>query len=760
MVKLRILVVLIASWLGSFLVLDTLWKHPSEILLREYTDAIKNYYVPIWYVLHDSSAHFSGMQYPYGDNYVFGDVQPALAETLRWYHVHVQPLSAYEVVAAINLALAIGFSLCYLCVYLLLREVNLPWLYSLLLAFLITYLSPQLMRLTGHYGLAYAFAVPAVWLLCHYVLNKKWPVLWFVLLYLLQVLLIFLHVYYAVICGVFVLAIASFSLLYRYRVWRTALPRFGLAVASVALAFVTFQLWIAINSTVTDRVKVPYGFEAALANFQSIFLPSYMPLWFDSKVEYEGMAYTGTIGFLVLAFWIYKFGGYIVKRKVQLIIHPVLPEPLRAAFWPSIVIMFLSMGVPLMWIKDWLPDSLMQFRSLGRLAWVFYYFITITGAYGLYQAYRYLSIKGLKKLALLLVLFSVGYWFYEMELFVRPLQMRFYDNYKTNSADRFLLGEIPDSIVDAHRLNMGSFQAIIPLPFFSNGSEKLVAIAHNLLEYSTYRTSLQFGMPIVASNMARTSVSQNATIWQLFSNPIIDRAYIDDLNGDNRPFLLMYYSNSSLTEGEDAMLEKASKLFTVGAVDYYSITVEQLKGEEHNYFEDYIAGRDTMQQLGDAFVSEQGFYYSDGFDENKNQLGLQLSGALHAIKDTVWLTKKLDIPANDDTLEISYWLYLDPAYCGLGELWGTLESDMGNIAIYANPADGKDIFKQWKRISVAIGPIKEPATLTLFMTGRYITIDRLLIKPQSATIYQPTNNADTVLYNNYFIYPRLGLKTK
>ena len=108
-------------------------------------DGIKNYYTPIWYALHDSSAHFTGMLYPYGDNYVFADAQPLLASALGWYHNHVQPLSGYDMVAVLNLAMLFGVVLCALLMYQLLRENNLPWLYSLVAAIVITLMSPQRM---------------------------------------------------------------------------------------------------------------------------------------------------------------------------------------------------------------------------------------------------------------------------------------------------------------------------------------------------------------------------------------------------------------------------------------------------------------------------------------------------------------------------------------------------------------------------------------------------------------------------------------
>lgn len=759
MAKYRIVIVLVACWLSSFLAFDTLWKHPGDTLVSAGGDGIKNYYTPIWYALHDSSAHFTGMLYPYGDNYVFADAQPLLSSGMQWYHTHVGKLTGYHVVAVLNLAMVVSLMFCALFMYLLLRENNLPWLYALVVAILITLMSPQILRFQGHYGLSYAFAVPLVWLLSHYTLTKKYFVVWAALLSAALISLEFLHVYYLFVCGMFAGLYGAFGFVMNLKQWRVYMLRAGAIAVAVGFSFIAFQLWLSSTSDVIDRVAIPYGINSYKANFQSLFLPAYKPLIFGKNANWEGIAYVGFLGLPIIGFFLFKFSGYVAKRRFRPIGRLVLPTPLQTAVWPSIVIMLFSTGFPIILLLDYLPDAVKQFRSLGRFAWVFYYVYTTLSAFTLYQVYRYLAMRKAAKLGKYILLMALGLWIYEMQLFLRPLQKTINENYKKHTAQDFFTDIIPVEDIATHGLAGNKYQAIMPLPFFMAGSEKLGTNVDGGLFYTSMQTSFQLHMPMVACNMSRTSLSQTAKVWQLFSAPVIERTYLADLNGDNRPFLLIY-NGAELSAGEQTMLHAAQLLFKVGNTSFYSLASAAMQPTGNDYYANYQAAKDSLIPQGDLLVSQAGFYYERNFDDEPNKDGMFQSGSLSSVHDTIWMARGLDVAASADTLEVSLWIKVDPKFWGMGEVFGQLYSEGMEQKIYLNPSKFWDAYNGWLRVSVKLNPTTAPSKLDLILKGTHLTADQLMIKPVQADVYKPTAYADTVLYNNYFIYPWLGLKTK
>ena len=70
-------------------------------------DGYKNYYTLAYYLNYDHGAHFSGMNYPFGENVLFTDNQPAVAWCLKVV-VKIFPALINHVYAFIVLAFFIS----------------------------------------------------------------------------------------------------------------------------------------------------------------------------------------------------------------------------------------------------------------------------------------------------------------------------------------------------------------------------------------------------------------------------------------------------------------------------------------------------------------------------------------------------------------------------------------------------------------------------------------------------------------------------
>src|SRR5689334_14984678 len=91
----RILVILTLPAAIIYHFFTKIFACPACYLYVDIGDGEKNYFTLAWYVLHDKGWHFSGMNYPYGENIIYTDNQPILAMLLRWVHHHIIPLDRH-----------------------------------------------------------------------------------------------------------------------------------------------------------------------------------------------------------------------------------------------------------------------------------------------------------------------------------------------------------------------------------------------------------------------------------------------------------------------------------------------------------------------------------------------------------------------------------------------------------------------------------------------------------------------------------------
>ena len=57
---------------------------PNDYIFSDKGDGIKNYYTYAYHIKHDKSyINFDGMNYPYGENFLYTDCHPLLANTLK-----------------------------------------------------------------------------------------------------------------------------------------------------------------------------------------------------------------------------------------------------------------------------------------------------------------------------------------------------------------------------------------------------------------------------------------------------------------------------------------------------------------------------------------------------------------------------------------------------------------------------------------------------------------------------------------------------
>jgi len=188
-------------------------QSPNDYMFASTGDGIKNYFTYSYHIAHNQSAtNFEGMNYPYGESYLYTDCHPVLASVFKFL-APTFPFFATHSVGILNVLMLLSFFLSFIAVYALLNQFKLNRWLSVLFSITIVMLAPQLFRLEGHLALSYSLAIPLSWYLMIRCLKTKSKRLLFVLL-INNVFWLFIHAYLGVIVLFFLLSIVLIHLLF------------------------------------------------------------------------------------------------------------------------------------------------------------------------------------------------------------------------------------------------------------------------------------------------------------------------------------------------------------------------------------------------------------------------------------------------------------------------------------------------------------------------------------------------------------------
>ncbi len=138
---------------------------PNSYLFAGTADGAKAYYVYAYHIKHDSSYHqLEGMNYPYGQTYIYTDGQPVIANTVKLICSIAPSVEPYTI-GIYNIIISLSFLITGWLLYRILLWCKLPPIYAGIYAGLIAVMSPQYFRLTGHMTLTYTCFFPLLWLL-------------------------------------------------------------------------------------------------------------------------------------------------------------------------------------------------------------------------------------------------------------------------------------------------------------------------------------------------------------------------------------------------------------------------------------------------------------------------------------------------------------------------------------------------------------------------------------------------------------------
>ena len=738
---------------------------PTEYLLTPGGDGIKTYFDLLYYVQFDHGVQFTGMNYPTGELLLYTDGLPLLAWLLKaWKSAF--GLSLPGIVAALNCTVLLASLPASPLVFALLRRCGVGRWFGALAALCIVLLSPQFHRLSGHLTLAMPFAVPLLWYLqVRLVAATSGPRSrgrWLAGYLVAALLLGLVHPYYllhALLLPAATAVVQAAQQVGRQRRW-WVVPAWLLAAGG--LPVLLFRAGVAVLDHAPDRPTNPYGFLVYHANFASVFGPVIEPfaavfkfIFHTNDPIFEGFAYVGLPVVLGLLLWGARGAAHLLRRRPGLLLRPVLPAPLRATVWAVVPILLFSMGFPFVIARfegllDYLTP-LKQFRSLGRFAWIFYYVAAVLAAVQYWQLYRLLRQRGVARLGQVLLGALLVVWAfearYQLEAITRPL--------KDNGVAGTFIG-VPDNyyeLMAQASVNPDDYQAILPLPYYSVGSEKFDIGASGVTAFEGFRASLNLHLPLAAVMMARSRSETTLRLLQLFSSDLTPKSWPATLPS-RKPLLVIASRQDSLRPAEKALLRRgARRLLATGQVTLYALPLTAFDTSRPARERALFAARQArLPRQGELWRTTAGpgiVWNTFGREQAPGGVSFTRPGAGHLRKGSLPLFDGQlpgALPTDTATYELSIWAYAKTSDWLPGVLYRQLDAAGQEVErVDEQLKTSTEISGDWVRFSTIIH-LKNPANrITVESGGNDLVVDDLLIRPRSTSVYWLDQRGQPVL---------------
>ncbi|NDC39966.1 MAG: hypothetical protein EBZ77_00175 [Chitinophagia bacterium] len=546
---------ILATWLSY----GDLLLHPGQIMTELGADGGKNIYTFLWQSMYGHGYWHTGMNYPYGEHLVYTDAQPLFSGLLSWFHPNMN-----TALGLMGMAIAIAYVTGLLVTQRLLYNLTGRFWLSLVFASLISALSPQCLRISGHYALAYCCVLP---LLTYHTLryHQSGKLKYLFYLALLGVFAIFMHPYYGAVLLVWgALYTLALAMLPGEQKWLLQLLKGLRLMAATTLGFVAFGVVMKLTDPATDRPTVPYGTLQNCTHLADIFTSPYSPLWQPlhqqlAKHAYgEGYCYPGLAVLLLLPLAI-----YLLRRPQLFNNFKVQPFPMPFLLMAAGALI-LAMGIPFIWHMEWLLDYVSvfrQFRTLGRFSWIFYYIVTIWCATIAINGHRWLKAAHRSTFAHLLMGGVLLVWVAEVVGYSakqRAATHHGLENYATFTSQG---GTSWPALLSSKAYKPSDFQAILVLPFFETGSEKLwLCSDENASAWAVaigIKAGLPLHLPIVDAMLSRTPWTTALMQAKWAGGPYVDKPVLRDLP-NRKPMLLLVSDYTALPPGQQYIVAHAT----------------------------------------------------------------------------------------------------------------------------------------------------------------------------------------------------------
>ncbi len=743
---------------------------PNSYLFNFQGDGLTSYYNYTYHIQYDSSfIEFKGMNYPYSEHIIYSVNNPLLSNSIKFISTFWPGIKNFSV-GIHNFSFLIGMLLCVIFLYLILRNYGVDIWFSVLFAFGLMILSPQIHRISGHYSLAYLFFIPQSWyfLIKHTKASKK--IIWDFVLIMNSLLWMFIHPYLGMITTVFIFSFSLICFILNYRSLKQKLF-YGLRMFIIVFSpIIIFRFFVFFTDIHIGRTSNPYGFMVFIAKLETVFLPSNPP--FHSIINslisinqqiWEGWAYIGmTSIFGIILFLFISIKENILGVKLNLFNKYFPDKQLQSFTIAGFLILLFSMGYPfrlgLQNLADIIP-AFKEFRAVGRFAWVWYYIINIATIYFFYNFFNSFSKKW--KFAKIFVLIILGCLIIFEGLSYHKNNKKFLFQYP-NYFNKELL---PQNLKDAlERIKVDEFQAIIPIPYYSKGSESFEIQGTYQSIFASTLISFHTGLPILGNYLARTSIPESKKVSQLISPSFIKKEIEKDIKSDKK--FLLIYTKEKISVYQQQIINKAKILYEDESLLCLEIGFSEFfKNSSNEIIDNFKNSKSSYYINGSCLVNiDSSYLYYDSFDQENSNISYLGKSALKAHKSEHKTICSIDATLLNVSKKytLSFWMYnagknfgQDVLNCKVKLFKLNFENE-SKLILEFKPMFCEIIDGDWSRIELEFEITEKDKSINLIITSdtddcvsEYI-IDELLIKEKSMDVYKIMNTEEEMLETLFF----------
>ena len=538
---------------------------PNDFLLISNGDGLKSYYVFDYQLNYrDSFNHFSGLNYPYGENYLFTDGFPALQYAIQLFPF----LPAYSV-GIIHITIVIGFLLTTFFLFKIIQFYTKNDWISVIGALALFALQPQFYRLFGHLSMSYSCFIPMAWyfLIRYKTGESKWK--WALILSFTNTLWFFTHGYLGFMLTIFL----GGAILFQPKLWnkrKQLLQSSSFTVLPVLLFFILSK-W---SDTISDRTNEPFGFFEYQSHWKSVFLSpnGFLGQWMSEFVSFENLNWEGTAYIGITSVMILLM---LLLLRILKIFKPyqleLFPKEILFFLVSSVLLLLYSFGVPFNQFPLLLEvfEPLKQFRAVGRFAWPFYYVSGVLSFIVLNNLYRFSDIKWKKITSIALL--TVGSALYFIESFPILTKERVFSK---NLLKKENLSMQQQQLINFIQVNKTRYQCILPLPWFHIGSELYGKEPNEKTMTNVLIASVHSGLPIYSCMMGRTSFSQTHDFFRSLGSRFQEKSKSPRIS--KKDFLVWYDYQSLYTEDEQELYDLSEPVFKNNFGELRSLAVDDI----------------------------------------------------------------------------------------------------------------------------------------------------------------------------------------
>lgn len=462
----------------------------------------------MYHIKYDSSfMSFEGMNYPFGENVIFTDNQPIIANFIKILSF-VFPSLTCHLPAVHNLLLLFGLIVGGIGIFLCLRKLSVDFYFAMICGAGLMLLNPQMNRLSAHFSMFYPI-LPWLFLFWIHIFTKQKSLPYSLIVGVAIAISGLIHMYFFITGGIMCLvAMAVYWFLYRNEVkWFDLIKMISI---QVIFPFVFLTFFSSYFNHASDRPNEPWGFFSFCSTWEGLMFSYKLPL-FDfvnnnlvkvRGLDGEGKNYIGIFGVFTVFYVLTQLITNFKNFKTSLFNSKINAFFLLIFLFTAL----LSFGYPFT-IKgfEWLYDytgPFKQFRSIGRVGWVSFYAINLVSIPLIYNLLKKSDQFKVLYYFVPLILLAEGWSFArKVDIYQSPIN----DYYCTDEA------KIP--------IDFSQYQATLPDPLFHIGSECFSwwDQAENINQ--AFRLGYKYHLPSMGVNMSRTSFGQSKLTNELVILP-------------------------------------------------------------------------------------------------------------------------------------------------------------------------------------------------------------------------------------------------